>query len=363
MTDRLVLHPRAMFGLDAGRLFVAVDGRDDTLVTEDGESLLAVIAAFVAPASRAAVEGELAGRGLDAGDVIDTLAADGILIAPAEAAALGGATAVNIQLLSLIVDLAHRIAGDVAGFGTAWPPATSELHAELHGVLAGLTRIAGALGAQRDDFVQSQLDALALPPRGLKLHIGAGKRRLAGWVNIDVAPAELAIDLRWGLPFGDGAASHVFLSHFLEHMSRFDADRLVRDIHRVLGDGGVVRIVVPSFRSYARAYLDADRRFFALQRERWPWTAALHTDLERILGYAAGADADPRTFLRDHRYGYDFETLAHLLSAAGFTDVVESGYMASGDPALRVDDHSACADVALDGRAFSLFVEARKRAA
>ena len=47
--------------------------------------------------------------------------------------------------------------------------------------------------------------------------------------------------------------------------------------------------------------------------ERWPWTAALHTDLECILGYAAGADADPRTFLRDHRYGYDFATLAALV--------------------------------------------------
>ena len=361
MTGPLQLHPRAVFGVDAGRVFVSVDGRDDTLVASDGEALIAVVAAFVAPSAPADVVDQLARRGLDAAEVIEALAEDGILIPAGQASTIGSTPAANLQLLSLIVDLAHRIAGDVAAFGAARPASTGELHADLHRVLADLTRIATALAASRGEYLQSQIDALGLAQSGgLKLNIGAGKRRLAGWVNIDVAPAELAMDVRWGLPFEAGMASHVLLSHFVEHMSRFEAARLVREAHRVLSPGGIVRVVVPDFQVYARAYLEADRRFFAIQRERWPWTAELRTDLERILSYAAGADADPRAFMRDHRYGYDFETLRVVLESAGFTDVTQSAYMASTDPELRVDDRSACADVALDGREFSLFVEARK---
>ena len=71
-------------------------------------------------------------------------------------------------------------------------------------------------------------------------------------------------------------------------------------------------------------------------------------------------DAGPDSFMLPHRYGYDFETLSMMLFDAGFAHVEESAYMGSSDATLRVDDNAAFAGVALEGRSFSLFVEARK---
>ena len=68
----------------------------------------------------------------------------------------------------------------------------------------------------------------------------------------------------------------------------------------------------------------------------------------------------PGMFGEAHKWGYDFETLAHILSEAGFSDVERSTYEGSSDPAFRVDHSSAWAGATVDGRDYSLFVDARR---
>lgn len=357
MEPRFVLHPHVVLGIEDGRLFITRDVYQ--LATPDVEPALAVITCFLTSTSMAAAAAVLAARDFDAMSIVDALVDEGLVVPEATAAAAPCDPAASLRNLAQVVDLAHAIAGDVAGFGAASAEVTRGLHATLQRVVAELAGVSASLREARAGYLAGQVSALA-PAAARKLHLGAADRRLDGWVNIDVPPAQFGMDLRWGLPFGDGSASHVFLSHFLEHLSRAEARRLMADIHRVLGAGGVVRVIVPSFRRYAEAYVRRDARFFEVQRAHWGWAAEMRTDLERILQYAAGADPDPRTFMTFHRYGYDFETLAALLADAGFARVEESGYMASRDPVLRVDDQTAYAGVSLDGRAFSLFVEATK---
>jgi hypothetical protein len=52
----------------------------------------------------------------------------------------------------------------------------------------------------------------------------------------------------------------------------------------------------------------------------------------------------------EHRWAYDFETMAHRLGEAGFTTVERSAYQSSRDPRLAQDrsDHAS----------YSLYVEA-----
>jgi predicted SAM-dependent methyltransferase len=58
------------------------------------------------------------------------------------------------------------------------------------------------------------------------------------------------------LPFADGSMKYAYSSHFLEHVSYDDAKKVLKEVHRVLGEGGIARIVVPDVRWHVQQYLD-----------------------------------------------------------------------------------------------------------
>jgi predicted SAM-dependent methyltransferase len=212
----------------------------------------------------------------------------------------------------------------------------------------------------RQPYLSRQLAALAVPAgaRELMLHIGCGKNPLPGWINIDVFPAPLAMNVQWGLPFAPASTRYVFVSHLLEHLFfPRDVKPFMAELRRVLTPGGVVRLVVPDIEQCIEAYVKNDAAFFGNRREAWPWWPANPTRLEDFLAYA-GAGAEPAYLFESHKYGYDFETLARVLADAGFTGIVRSSYMASVHPGLRVDQVSSVASATYGGRHYSLFVEA-----
>jgi SAM-dependent methyltransferase len=227
-------------------------------------------------------------------------------------------------------------------------------------LLAATDGLRVELRALRQPYLQSHCLALGLPTdaRELKLHIGCGKGLLDGWVNIDVYPAPLAMNVLWGLPFADGSARCVFVSHLLEHLFYpRDVQPFLKEVRRVLAPGGVLRVVVPDIEQCIEAYVNNDRSFFGSRRETWAWWPENPTRLEDFLGYA-GAGAEPAWLFESHKYGYDFETLSKVLIEAGFRSVVRSGYMTSTREELRVDRASAVASAKYGDRHYSLFVEA-----
>lgn len=95
-------------------------------------------------------------------------------------------------------------------------------------------------------------------PSGRLLNVGCGGRFHPAWVNVDAVPASpevQAVDVRAGLPFGDGEFAVVYSSHVLEHLDVNEAAGLLKQMHRVLAPGGIVRIVVPDLEAIAREYL------------------------------------------------------------------------------------------------------------
>jgi predicted SAM-dependent methyltransferase len=229
-------------------------------------------------------------------------------------------------------------------------------------MLAASDSLRKELQAMREPALAVQLRALQVDAgaRGLKLHIGCGKGHLPGWINIDVHPAPLAMNVLRGLPFGDGSTGFVFVSHLLEHLYfPRDVQPFLAELRRVLAPGGIVRIVVPDIGKCIEAYVHNDREFFASRRETWPWWPENPTRLEDFLAYA-GAGPEPAFLFESHKYGYDYETLSRALGEAGFAGMVQSGYMASEHPELRVDEVSAVARATYGTRHYSLFVEASK---
>lgn len=105
------------------------------------------------------------------------------------------------------------------------------------------------------------------------LHLGAGTRKLPGFVNIDIEPgADMQLDLTQPLPWNDRSVAGVFSEHFIEHISQADAIRLLRECRRILVPGGVVRIATPDLhemvRDYAEQRINPDWEKFGLT-----WTA------------------------------------------------------------------------------------------
>jgi predicted SAM-dependent methyltransferase len=268
--------------------------------------------------------------------------------------------------LRLLARSFYDTACDLLSFG---PHAESELLARtgsgaerrLLALLAAVDGLRSELGALRRPFIASQMAALGVNPAAPehKLHIGCGKGHLAGWVNIDVYPAPLALNVLWGLPFADGSVRYAFVSHLLEHLFfPRDVKPFLAEIRRVLAPGGIVRFVVPDIEQCIEAYVNHDQSFFGNRRETWTWWPENPTRLEDFLAYA-GAGAEPAYLFESHKYGYDYETLSRVLADSGFSGIERSSYMQSAHEALRIDEVSAVANAKYGERYYSLFVEAQ----
>jgi SAM-dependent methyltransferase len=148
--------------------------------------------------------------------------------------------------------------------------------------------------------------AAAAPAGTLRLHLGSAAVHLDGWIDVDLAGdgTDLAWDLTRPLPLPDGAAAAVFHEHLLEHLPLPAAAGLLRECHRLLAPGGVLRVGVPDAGAYLRAYADPADGFIDRVRPGRPTPLlAVHEVFQQ----------------HGHRSAYDERTLVLLLHAAGFT--------------------------------------------
>lgn len=189
---------------------------------------------------------------------------------------------------------------------------------------------------------RTRLFLAGLPSRDLCINIGCGSARLAEWVNLDAARAE-GVDVVWdvtkGLPFQSASCSAIFGEHIIEHIAKEEVEELLKDCHRVLQPGGVLRLSTPDAELYLRSYA-GDREF--LRREDFLEPAEAPLDRINIIMRAYG-----------HRWLYDGETLTLALQRAGFSKIVRQRYGESLHPRMK--------DIDLELRAFeSLYIEAVK---
>jgi predicted SAM-dependent methyltransferase len=152
---------------------------------------------------------------------------------------------------------------------------------------------------------RSRINRLArLSP--LQLHLGSGTVRKEGWVNLDLAgnPVDLAWNLARQLPFKSGSVDAIFHEHVLEHFPLGKGFALMRECHRLLKRGGVLRIGVPDAGRYLHSYCEDHPSAF-LETNR-PGRPTRMLSIQEIF------------FRYQHRCMYDLETLQFLCAAAGF---------------------------------------------
>jgi predicted SAM-dependent methyltransferase len=91
------------------------------------------------------------------------------------------------------------------------------------------------------------------------LNVACGTRIHEDWVNIDFSKSSESVkkvNVLSGLPFADNTFDAVYSSHFLEHISRENADYVISEMYRVLKEKGILRIVVPDLENLCVEYLD-----------------------------------------------------------------------------------------------------------
>ena len=139
----------------------------------------------------------------------------------------------------------------------------------------------------------------------MKLHIGCGEKYLPGWKHIDARKfphVDYVTDKLDKLDmFADNSVEEIYACHVLEHFTRAEtADGgILREWHRVLKVGGILRIAVPNFEAIVEEYLST-------------------RNLDLVMGLLYGGQNHKFNF---HYQTYDFKRLSGLLQRAGFSKV------------------------------------------
>ena len=178
----------------------------------------------------------------------------------------------------------------------------------------------GFKGKDQADFTALKEKARLLTSGrdAVQLHLGCGKNRFDGFINIDqrqTSATDLECDIVQ-LPFEDNTVDRIETYHVIEHMPRHDVPRAMKEWHRVMKPGGVLIIECPNFDQAVREYLDGNEdridNIFGLQR--FPGDT--------------------------HVFGYNFNRLKAIVEQAGFTDVTEGqprDYHKDLEPCMRLE--------------------------
>jgi len=160
--------------------------------------------------------------------------------------------------------------------------------------------------------------------KNIKLHLGSGKRYLAGYLHIDISDHD-HIDIKSSVDNLSGiendTVSEIYASHVFEYFDRNEALLVLNEWKRVLIKGGILRLAVPNAESLFEVYKQTK-------------------NIETILGpmYGRWPIGDDRFIY--HKTIYDQQSLTTILEIAGFENIELWDWREVFSSNLDYDDHS-----------------------
>ena len=160
------------------------------------------------------------------------------------------------------------------------------------------------------------------PAAAAQLHLGCGANLLPGWANIDLDAADGVIqhDLTAPFPLPPRTVKLIYSEHFIEHITRGQALVLLRECHRVLTPGGVIRLSTPNLKKYLDEYLAGRITEWSDVDWRPNTPCQMVNEGMRLWG---------------HQFVYDLDELTLLLEEAGFQDIAQTAWRESNHRELQ----------------------------
>ena len=185
---------------------------------------------------------------------------------------------------------------------------------------ANFLRVAAAMLVMPARLARYYLDR----NRPTRLHVGCGRVKLQGWINADLDPrAQLVINIKHRLPFPENDLDRIYSEHVLEHVPVESGLVFLKEAHRILKPGGVVRIAMPDLDDIVDGYTHDWRRFDWIH---WPGHEFIETKAEMInIAFRWWG----------HQYLYNKEELERRLRQSGFSSIVFCNHSDSSYPDLR----------------------------
>jgi predicted SAM-dependent methyltransferase len=171
----------------------------------------------------------------------------------------------------------------------------------------------------------------------MKLSIGAGDRRIPGWVHVDNDPKtdpDMLVDISGPLPFGDNTIECILCEEVVTQISLESCQQFLFECRRIIQKNGVVRVSTPDLRLFSEAYLNRQEWLLEIWEEQvgLPLTTGTAAEIFNTGMRAVGP------------FVYDEQTLTILAKAAGFfvyrRSQNESCHPAMQDIDLRSEDRT-----------------------
>jgi SAM-dependent methyltransferase len=145
-------------------------------------------------------------------------------------------------------------------------------------------------------------------------------------------------DIVKGLPVAENFCDGVYCSHTLEHLALNDFRKALLNTYRILKSGGIFRCVVPDLEWSAREYVNmltkgdntANVRFFD---DTMLGTVNRPKSIKSLIASFYGNS--------NHLWMWDFFSLSHELSVAGFKEIRKCAFNDCIDEAFKgVEEHT-----------------------
>lgn len=138
----------------------------------------------------------------------------------------------------------------------------------------------------------------------MKLHLGSGKNRIPGFLNVDIRP-EVNPDIvsnAVSLPMIDtDSVDEIYFCHGIEHLKYAEVQPALAEWKRILTPGGLLRLSVPDFAALCGIYASKQPR-----------------KLHLIRGALSGGQEYPDNI---HYSAWDEMTLVEVLTIAGYSNI------------------------------------------
>ena len=159
-----------------------------------------------------------------------------------------------------------------------------------------------------------------------------------GWQNLDALDlSQFAqnfgytfkqYDARVRLPYEDATVDIILASHFIEHLTREEGKRFLRECERVLKPDGILRLVIPDAIKICSEYVHGDLK------ETY---RHVNISVEKSTDSAEGLF---HLLISGHQTIYDFKSLKIALEECGFINVTEYPPFKSQSKAIQTQTFS-----------------------